>query len=154
MVCMLAPVPGEHLETGLNVVQQFGKVAFGSQLIKEFHTWWREYGDELPVLIYASKSGAPSKIFVPGAPTVRWQARLVGVEIGDKLGRYPGGDQFRPMTTKDDRAASVFWVVRDLKPTQQPIPISKLRSATSGKLLASTPPLRPLLVEDVDDLER
>ena len=153
MVCMLAPVPGEHLETGLDVVRQFGKVAFGSRLLEELPTWWSEYGDDLPVLIYASKSGAPSKIFVPGPPAVRWQARLVGVEIGDKNGLYPGGDQFRPRTTKDDWAASVFWVVGDLRPIPQPIPINTLRSATTGRLLVSSPPLRPLLVKDVVGLD-
>ncbi|MGX8007800.1 hypothetical protein ACVDG8_001720 [Mesorhizobium sp. ORM8.1] len=72
-VALLAPVPEEHLLSGLKVCASVGKVAYGSRAWQVFRDLdiARE-SQSVDAFIYASDS---TKL---GPPKVRWQARYIG----------------------------------------------------------------------------
>jgi len=150
---LLVPVPEEHLESGLQVCLDQGKVAFGSRLFEVF----RELdamldGKPCPVLIYASWP----KFHLP-VPTVTWRGTYVG-SIEVQAGRHPDGMRYRPPTTAkypDDNAGhwAVFYHVADLKklPKEERIGIPGLypfgKSKPYGK---ATKIEHPVIVRSLD----
>ena len=136
---LLAPVPYEHLVSSLDTIAAEDKVALGSRAWEVF----RELDDSLqgaiaPVLIYASHEGAPFP------PKVSWKASYLG-HCEAKGGKHPAGMQYRPESTEKypmDNAGhwAVFWEVSELQQlsVSEQIPISSLKSATTGKNFASS----------------
>jgi hypothetical protein len=133
---MLAPVPEQHLISGLEAIAAqlnleddthsgLPKVAFGSMAFETLRK-----ADELrkdrrvEVLIYASDAKGDQ----PLNPEVRWRARYIG-HLPSRNGRYPGKPQFRPKTTATDRPIwAVYWEVQELEKLKLPIPIASLQA--------------------------
>lgn len=106
---LLAPVPLLHLRAAISVVNEHGKVAFGSNSIDLFEKMESEMiGD---VYIYASHSQAEDE---SGRNEQFWHAKYVGHVIANDHGKHPQGDTFRPATTDTDTAFLLFWEVKDL----------------------------------------
>lgn len=114
MVALLAPVPEEHLLSGLDVIADNGKVAFGSRAWEVFRELDAARGDApATVYIYASHSSVPLT-----RPTVSWRATYIG-HCTAKGGAHPEGMKFRPSTTSsypsDNKGHwAVFWEVVEL----------------------------------------
>jgi hypothetical protein len=128
-VCLLAPVPEEHLISALETVKEHGRVVFGSRDWEIFRrleeiikpdTWCE-------ALIYASDAQSALN-----PPTVTWKARYLG--HSDSInGRHKEGLKYRPKSTLSydlDNLGhwAVFWDVSDLisVPKSEYIKISEL----------------------------
>lgn len=145
---ILAPVPQEHLVSGMPIAQEKGFVAFGSRKWELFRKIDEMRGDKpVPVLIYAShEDDNPALSF-----RIRWGGWYIGSEeSGD--GRHSLGMEHRPPTTakyeSDNRGHwAVFWHVRDLfeLPQDQQMPISALQTFKGG-WRKDAPPRGPELV--------
>ena len=113
-IALLAPVPIAHLESGLEICDREGKVAFGSRAWEVF----RELesctgGKPVSVYIYASYEHAD------GPPAATWMARYAG-HVESNHGAHPDGMRYRPPTTADYPADNlghwaVFWEVESLR---------------------------------------
>lgn len=150
-VALLAPVPEEHLFSGMEKCGEAGKVAFGSTDWEVFRTL-NELGrsQAVNVYLYASHS---SKF---GLPKVRWTARYMG-SVEAKAGAHPEGMAYRPASTEKNQADNidhwiVFWEVVQLRPLpkEAAIPMSRFKGFTARKpYLSSFVPKGPLLVQDL-----
>lgn len=131
---LLAPVPEEHLISGLEAISaqldsddlpagHLPKVAYGSmgfEVLAEVEQL--RGGKSVEVLIYASHGKGEQ----PLNPEVTWRGLYVGC-IQSRRGRYPGKSIFRPKTTASDRPAwAVFWEVQELERLKTSIPIGGL----------------------------
>ncbi len=131
---LLAPVPEEHLISGLEAIAaqldsdelpagHLPKVAFGSmsfEVLAEVEKL--RGGKSVEVLIYASHTKGEQ----PLNPEVTWRGLYVGC-IQSRRGRYPGKSIFRPTSTTSDRPTwAVFWEVQELERLKTSIPIGKL----------------------------
>lgn len=113
-VALLAPVPLVHLQDGVVVCQEQGKVAFGSRAWEVF----RELdllcqGRPVEVLIYASHANSDGPVMVT------WRAEYIG-HINGKYGAHPEGMKFRPPSTAEHASDNfghwaVFWEVQNLR---------------------------------------
>jgi len=118
-LALLAPVPEEHLQDGLNVCATRGKVAFGSGKFDLFNKIDTSGLDQdLPVLIYPSASQNPESLKYK----VSWIGTYAGF-VNSRMGRHPDGMKFRPPSTKKyplDNSGhwAIFWHVKDLKTLQ------------------------------------
>jgi len=86
MVALLAPVPHEHLLSGLKTVANEGKVAFGTRAFEVFAHLRDNYADagRIEALIYESDSRIHG-----GPPCITWRAVYVGYE-GSETGGHSG----------------------------------------------------------------
>jgi hypothetical protein len=150
-ICLLAPVPEEHLVSGLEVCLQRGKVAFGTRAWETFFKL-RELlkpGVACDALIYASDSASPQNV-----PTVTWRARYAGYSEA-KNGAHLDGMTYRPGSTKsypsDNKGHwALFWEVTDLRKLEPDghIRISSLLGYDRPrKLLKNFIPHGPTIVE-------
>jgi hypothetical protein len=141
---LLAPVPEEHLISGLEAIAaqldsddlpagHLPKVAFGSmgfEVLAEAEKL-RE-GKPVEVLIYASHAKGEQ----PLKPQATWRGLYVG-------------SIFRPQTTATDKLNwAVFWEIQELERLKAPIPIGNL----TGRNKKTTYPSRfipegPVLIE-------
>ncbi|HZP09753.1 hypothetical protein [Methyloceanibacter sp.] len=146
---ILAPVPLEHLQTGLEVCTKEGSVAFGTRKW-EFFRNLDQMRDGLPVaaLIYPSHDeDAPAKdTFI-----VCWFGWYVR-SVDSKGGAHPDGMKYRPPTTAYPLADNkghwaTFWHVEGLRelPANKQIPIGKLQGFKGG-WRKNAPPRGPELV--------
>lgn len=110
---LLAPVPYEHLVSGLEVSRKEGKVAFGSRAFEVFRAveTIADHGT-LPVFIYASSDAAQMP------PRATWRANYVS-SVETNNGRHPAGMRFRPPSTEANIGDNlghwaVFWEVTKL----------------------------------------
>jgi hypothetical protein len=153
---LLAPVPEEHLISGLEAIAaqldsddlpagHLPKVAFGSmdfEVLAEVEKL-RE-GKPVEVLIYASHAKGEQ----PLNPNATWRGLYVG-SVGSRRGRYPGKSIFRPQATATDKLNwAVFWEIQELERLKAPIPIGNL----TGRNKKTTYPARfipegPVLIE-------
>jgi hypothetical protein len=110
---ILAPVPYEHLVSGLNTCAAEGKVAFGSRAYEVFRAFDQLVGKfPAPVLIYASDDQAKFPL------KATWSATYAG-SVETANGRHPAGMKYRPASTAQypgDNVGhwAVFWEVSDL----------------------------------------
>jgi hypothetical protein len=143
-VGILAPVPAVHLKSALETCAKHGRVAFGSDAWEFFAKASLEYGEGIPVLIYASPSfGDPDKLATPGA--VGFCGTYLGTEKA-RAGKHPN-PELRPATTVTDTAWAVFWELGglvQLAPSECII-LSQF-TAIGQKKPISMPPRGPLLV--------
>ncbi|MGO6689219.1 hypothetical protein [Rhizobium leguminosarum] len=148
-VALLAPVPEEHLVSGLLKCHQVGKIAFGSRSFQLFRDLDAARGTQpVDVYIYASAS------VKFGLPKIRWQARYTG-HVEARAGSHPDATTYRPESTlkyESDNEGhwAVFWEVVDLRELSKggAIPMNLFRSWRSRKYFVSTfIPEGPLLVE-------
>lgn len=153
---LLAPVPEEHLISGLEAIAaqldsddlpagHLPKVAFGSmgfEVLAEVEKL--RGGKSVEVLIYASHAKGEQ----PLNPEVTWRGLYVGC-VQSRRGRYPGKSIFRPKSTASDRPTwAVFWEVQELERLKTPIPIGRLTGR--GKKTNYQPrfvPEDPVLIE-------
>ncbi|MEI9898886.1 MAG: hypothetical protein WDN31_00780 [Hyphomicrobium sp.] len=144
-VALLAPVPREHLVSGLKTCQDIGKVAFGSRAWETFNDLEKQLdGSSCPVLIYGSIDKAPFP------PKATWRATYLGfVEARD--GRHPN-EAYRPQSTETDRNTSyIFWEVEHLTPinADHAIEVGSLYALRGKKRYdRGSRPERPTLIEN------
>jgi hypothetical protein len=137
---LLAPVPHEHLESGLLTCRRFGSVIFGSDRWGLFEE--RGVAEGAPVYLYASLTHAG------GVPHVTYQARYVGMFRHEELGR----EQLRRRPTSTlgpgEGAFVVYWEVRDLRQLadDEVFPISDLSTEDGRHLNPAFVPHGPTAV--------
>lgn len=141
---ILAPVPEEHLLSGLDAVcfassrrvnaaqldsddlppNHLPKVAFGSMNFEVFGEAEKLRGGQaIEVLIYASHAKGDQ----PLNPEATWHRLYVG-SVGSRRGRYPGKAIYRPKSTATDSPTwAVFWEVQGLERLKMPLSIGSLR---------------------------
>jgi hypothetical protein len=149
-VALLAPVPEEHLTSGLGNCHNHGKVAFGSRAFETFYELEHmRRGLTVDVYIYASHTKNPIGC------QVSWRAIYIGFikseDLPSKHEDYE--DLYRPETTKqysDDTRLywPLFWEVTDLQEIATHIPIHQFtgrgRKRPYQKIFV---PEGPLLIE-------
>lgn len=129
---ILAPVPEQHLITGLDAIaaqldadppEVPPVVAYGSGAFEVF-----DKADELRqgllvnMFFYASHPESPT--FKPFAT---WQATYIK-QLHSRRGRYPGKKIHRPPSTATDSPTwAIFWLVQDLAKLDKPIPVEDFR---------------------------
>jgi hypothetical protein len=129
---ILAPVPEEHLITGLDTIAaQLDAdspeippvVAYGSGAFEVF-----DKADAMcegllvEMFFYASHPESPT--FKPFAT---WKATYLK-QLHSRRGRYPGKKFHRPPSTESDSPTwAIFWLVQDLEKLDTPIPIEDFR---------------------------
>jgi hypothetical protein len=131
---LLAPVPEEHLISGLEAIAaqldaddlppgHVPKVAFGTMAFEALAEIEQlRAGKSVEVLIYASHAQGEQ----PLNPEATWRGLYVGY-VGSRRGRYPGKSIFRPKSTATDKLNwAVFWEVQELERLKTPIPIGHL----------------------------
>jgi len=144
---ILAPVPLQHLESGLDICSKEGSVAFGTRKW-EFFRDLDEKRDGQPVaaLIYPSHDeDLPAKLtFI-----VSWFGWYVR-SVDSRRGFHPDGMKYRPPTTeitdnKDNWAT--FWHVEGLRelPRVKQLPIGRIQGIRGG-WRKNAPPRGPELV--------
>ena len=92
-IALLAPVPLEHLEDGMEVCQREGRVAFGSRAWEVFRKL-DELRNGLPVDVYIYASHDPGIRRL----VVSWSGIYVG-HVESVNGAHPEGMRFRPPST-------------------------------------------------------
>ncbi len=158
-VALLAPVPLRHLQSGLEVCAAESKVAFGSMAFEVFSELeGLRGGRPVPIYFYASHMDDPlaqSPDMLLGPPVISWRGTYTGFSESD-LGKYAGGNRFRPPTTylpprPDSDDWGVFWEVTGLEyiePGLGRLQVSSLKPFGSNKRLASVfIPRGPLLIQ-------
>ena len=147
-ICLLAPVPLEHLEDGLHVCQSKGKVAFGSRAFEVFREL-DTHRNQMPVKVFIYASGNPTDERLDASWTgnyVRW------VEV--PTGAHPDGMMYRPPSTAkypgDNKGHwAGFWEVTGLQKLEPiaRIPTGQFVGFGSGKQYKKNfIPKGPLLV--------
>lgn len=152
---ILAPVPLEHLQSGVQIAKDTGFVAFGSRKWELFRKVDELRGGlAVPVLIYPSHEDVQAK----DSFIVCWAGWYVGSEESPN-GRHSGGMTHRPPTTGqyggDNRGHwAVFWHVRDLieLPQDQRLPIAAVQTIKGG-WRKDAPPRGPELVATPSNIE-
>jgi hypothetical protein len=126
-IALLAPVPEEHLLSGLDTLRREGLVAFGSkswELFNKLDSFLA--GQDCDVLIYASDSSRPIN-----PPTATWAARYLRTSLAIN-GAHKDGMKYRPESTAkysmDNKGNWVlFWEVDELRRLPTGIKIGELR---------------------------
>jgi hypothetical protein len=150
-VGILAPVPANILKSALETCADAGRVAFGSNAWEVFNRLDLEYGEGLPVLIYATHHyGDPDKLCDVG------YANFHGVYLRTKLaqgGKHPN-PSVRPIVTVEGPAADTpwafFWAISDLVQLgkHERVAIASLTAEGQKKSLANGfVPHGPMLVK-------
>lgn len=147
-VALLAPVPENLLDDGLEVCAREGQVAFGSRAFEVFrHLDELRRGLPVRALLYASHAE------VVRAPLATWTGRYVRYVAAKPSGRHPEGVRFRPRVGRDAPGENsghwgIYWHVEGLRQLDVPIAISDLRGLNSKHCYAKYfVPEGPLLIE-------
>ncbi len=147
---ILAPIPDEHLVSGVPVVDDHGYVAYGSNKWELFVEIDKLRGDQkVPVLIYPSDEDGTGKMDY----VIKWTGMYCGHEHSEG-GTHPEGMKHRPESTMQYAGDisgfwAIFWHVAELKKLNEADyqPISSLLSYKSGKYWkAGHPPRGPEIV--------
>lgn len=149
-VSILAPIPEEHLISGLDCCTAEKSVSFGSRAFEVF----RKIDDLLcgnscEVLIYSSWSRTP----LPGPAKATWVASYVGHAEARHDGSPPPG-LARPSSTAKYRGDNtghwaVYWTVTDLRriAKNEWVSVSSLRGLnTKRNFLTTFHPERPIII--------
>lgn len=145
---ILAPVPLEHLETGVPVSEMTGYVAFGSTKWELFHKIDSDRaGAPVPVLIYPSDTDTPTDTNY----RVSWWGWYIG-HSKSRGGAHINGLLHRPPSTEQYAADNaghwpIFWHVAGLRklPKEKHLPIGKVPTIKNG-WRKQAPPRGPELV--------
>jgi hypothetical protein len=145
---LLAPVPLEHLQSGRDVCEAQGRVAFGSNAWENFRKLDLLLGGgPCRAWLYASDSAHLAK------PMVSWSCTYLR-HVESRAGRHPYDMLYRPASTAKyaaDNAGhwAVFWEVTDLQPLGGAvIPVNKFFGHGNQKPFASGfLPKGPMIVE-------
>jgi hypothetical protein len=149
---LLVSVPDIHLHEAQEICNRYGRVAFGSNAFEFFRDLEANLGiqEELPVLIYVSRTGSGQNPKFFSAGRIPFTGRLVRWSE-PSAGKHPEPN-VRPKSTLDsDTKWAGFWEVKDLtligKQLEQ-IQLTELRTVKSGKpgIKLSQPPEGPLMV--------
>lgn len=151
-VSLLAPVPEEHLISGLKNCAEVGRVALGSRAWEAFAELDRRR-QHMPCDVYIY----PSHTTRFGAPKVRWLATYVQ-HVESIGGRHPDRMKYRPESTSvynsDNKGHwAIFWEVTDLRQLEsgEALPMTRFQGVDKKKKYLSTfVPEGPLLVEPIE----
>lgn len=111
-LALLAPVPVQHLQSGVEVCQREGKVAFASAAFEFFLELDAKRAERpIPVYFYASQEEVMK-------PVISWQGIYTGFYHSDN-GFDPNKNRFRPPTTYQGQSPDsddwpLFWEVENL----------------------------------------
>ena len=143
-VALLAPVPKEHLLSGLTICAEQRAVAFGTDDGMTLSTFAYLIGEggTADVLFYATHSTEA------GAPSASYRARFERYVGGLANGKAPPScAHLRPPTTATDGAWKSFYIVSDLRKLPVPVAIKSLhKHGTKGELNPSFKPHGPLII--------
>ena len=150
---ILAPVPEEHLFSGLDAIAtQLDTdppeippvLAYGSGAFEVFGKA-DEMRKGLPVEMFFYASHAENPTFNPFAT---WKATYIK-QVHSRRGRYPGKKFHRPPSTASDTPTwAIFWLVQDLEKLDTPMPIEDFRGLDKkSNYSCGLIPEGPLLVE-------
>ena len=148
-VALLAPVPFEHLNDGQGVVQEKGKVAFGSRAFETFLELDKQRKG-MPVDVYIYESHGEGHYDFK----VSWRGRYIGF-VNSDLGAHPNGMDYRPKSTAkylSDNSGywAVFWELDSLEriPEGERIHVSEFTGHKKKKAYGHAfSPEGPLLIE-------
>lgn len=117
-ICLLAPVPLEHLNDGAIICHSKGKVAFGSCAFEVSRELDAHRG-EAPVKVFIYASGDPTSDALEASWTAMFQR---WVEVSN--GAHPSGMDYRPPSTAKYPADNKghwagFWEVSSLRQLSQ-----------------------------------
>jgi hypothetical protein len=151
---ILAPVPLEHLESGLQIASQKEFVAYGTrkwEVLRKADEW--RGSSAVPLLIYPSHEDVEAK----DSFVVSWFGWYIG-HVDAPNGRHPAGMEYRPVSTerypKDNLGYwAAFWHVRALRqlPREKCLTIGKIGTVKGG-WRKDAPPRGPELVEVPQEL--
>ena len=150
---ILAPVPEQHLFSGLKAIKaQLNAdppiispfLAYGSRAYELFREADLERdGRTVDMFIYASHAKNPTL-----KPQATWRATYIGHK-NSRNGRYIGKPVHRPPSTASDQPDywAIYWLVQDLEPLKPSIPISEFQGyGRRPTYLTNFVPEGPLLV--------
>ena len=143
-VALLTPVPYEHLVSGLQTCSREGFVSYGTDAAMVLAELMSLIDPDHPadILIYASHTSGG------GPPRATFRARFVSFDgaIGGRVKAAWAG--YRPETTATDGSWTGFYLVRDLRELELPVPISALRKqGNKGKLSKTFVPQGPIIID-------
>jgi hypothetical protein len=143
-VALLAPVPEEHLLSGLEQCRAEGFVAFGTDAGMVLSELKQLVDREHPadILFYASRMSNS------GFPKATFRGRFVDYEgaVGGKA--KPSWAKYRPVSTGKDTNWSSFYLMREIHLLEIPIPIASLKKrGNKGKFKSTFIPLGPIIID-------
>jgi hypothetical protein len=141
-VALLAPVPEEHLQSGLERCRAEGFVAFGTDTAMVLSELKLLVDQEHPadILFYASR--------MSGVLTATFRARFVDYEGAVSGKAKPGWAKYRPVSTGTDTNFSSFYLVREFRLLERPIAIASLnKRGNKGKFKSNFRPHGPIIID-------
>lgn len=146
MIAILAPVPEELLVDSLEVGHEVA--AFGSMAWEFFAS----AAPGTPVLLYASHASTFELAATWGATYERWvdAAAVRGDKEFEALYRSPLAGQDWTGPNDEGRFWAVFWIVRDLRRLERPVPLSACRTQDGKRLSPAFLPHGPIRVMVAD----
>jgi hypothetical protein len=141
-VALLAPVPEEHLQSGLVQCRTEGFVAFGSDAAMIFLELKQLVDQEHPadILFYASRAS--------NSGLVTFRGRFVDYDGAEGGKAKPSWAKYRPVSTGSDTSWSSFYLVREIHLLEKPLPIASLRKrGNKGKFKSNFIPLGPIIID-------
>jgi len=143
-VALLAPVPLQHLESGLQICDADGFVVFGSDagiMLSEFRNLV-DAEHPADILFYASHTP------IKGVPAATFRGRFVDYDEAKGGRAKKEWQQFRPPSTASDGTWMTFYRVTDLRALDAPVALSSLTKRGGKSKLATTfVPLGPLIID-------
>ncbi len=144
-VAILAPIPLEHLKTGIEVAERSGFAAFGSRKWEMFRALDDMRGEQpVPVLIYPSHTSGPS----PMPAKCSWLGWYIG-HVESPNGKHPKGETHRPVSAESDTIGhwALFWHIARLKRliTEEEVEIQDIQTIKGG-WRKNSPPRGPELI--------
>jgi hypothetical protein len=141
-VALLAPVPEEHLLSGLGRCRAEGFVAFGTDAGMVFSELKLLVDQEHPadILFYASRTS--------NSGLVTFRGRFIDYDGAVSGKAKPGWAKYRPASTDKDTNWSSFYLVREMHLLEKPLPIASLRKrGNKGKFKSTFIPLGPIIID-------
>jgi hypothetical protein len=141
-VALLAPVPEEHLLSGLEQCRAEGFVAFGTDAGMVFSELKQlvDQGHPADILFYASR--------ISNSRLATFRGRFVDYDgaVGGKS--KPSWAKYRPASTSNDTSWSSFYLVREIHLLEIPLPIASLKKrGNKGKFKSTFVPLGPIIID-------
>lgn len=143
-VCLLTPVPYQHLISGLARCSETGLVVYGTDAVLALSEFNAIVDDDHPadILFYASEDP------VAGPPVAKYRGRFEGYR-GARGGKADKEwAPHRPLSTEPDGAFLSFYAVSNLRPLATPILLTTLsKRGAKGKLAKIFYPQGPLIID-------
>jgi len=143
-VCLLTPVPLQHLVSGMARCAETGLVVYGTNsgmVLSEFRAMVDE-DHPADILFYASEDTAP------GPPVAKFRGRFEGYREGRAGRADKEWAPHRPPTTETDGAWLSFYAVSNLRELETPIALATLsKRDAKGKLAKNFYPLGPVIID-------